>query len=81
MIHAPPPAGDLLTALAAPPAPARLLGVLPLVVLLIGSGAGGDPYAFLLDSAPGTGCLFSGLALAWAGNVWIERIADRIVRS
>lgn len=71
----------LETELASARATARLLGVLPLVVLLIGSGAGGDPFAFLLDSAPGTGCLFSGLALAWAGNVWIEHIADRIVRS
>jgi tight adherence protein B len=68
----------LETELASARATARLLSVLPLGVLLIGSGAGGDPFGFLLGTLPGTACLSCGLGLAWAGTSWIERIASGI---
>lgn len=66
------------TEMAAARATARLLAVLPLGVLLIGRGAGGDSFGFLLDSLPGLLCLGSGLALTGAGLAWLERIARSV---
>lgn len=68
------------TELAAAHATARLLAVLPVGVLLIGRGAGGDPIGFLLATTPGLVCLCVGLALSWAGLVWMQRIADSVGR-
>jgi tight adherence protein B len=65
--------------LAAARATARTLAVLPLGVLWLGSGVGGDPIGFLIDTAPGLVCLGTGLALCFAGLVWLERIADRVL--
>jgi tight adherence protein B len=65
--------------LAAAHATARMLAVLPLGVLLLGSGIGGDPVGFLTGSAVGLGCLALGLALSFAGLLWLERIADRVL--
>lgn len=53
--------------LAAPRATGRVMAVLPLVGLAIGYGMGGDPLAFLLQTAPGRGCLLAGCLLAAAG--------------
>ncbi|MCZ4497501.1 MAG: type secretion system protein [Marmoricola sp.] len=69
------------TELASALATARLLAVLPVGVLLIGRGAGGDPVGFLLGSTPGLLCLGCGLALEWSGLLWLERIADGIRRA
>lgn len=65
--------------LAAAHATARMLAVLPLGVLLLGSGIGGDPVGFLTGSVPGLVCLALGLGLAFAGLLWLERIADRVL--
>lgn len=65
--------------LAAAHATARMLAVLPLGVLLLGSGVGGDPVGFLTGSAAGLGCLAVGLALSFTGLLWLERIADRVL--
>jgi tight adherence protein B len=66
--------------LAAAHATARMLAVLPLGVLLLGAGIGGDPIGFLTGSTPGLVCLAAGLGLCFAGLLWLERIADRVLR-
>ena len=66
--------------LAAAYATARMLAVLPLGVLLLGSGVGGDPVGFLTGSMPGLVCLAMGLGLSFGGLFWLEGIADRVLR-
>lgn len=66
------------TELAAAQATARLLAVLPLAVLLLGNGLGGDPVGFLLATPAGLVCLVAGLSLEYAGLAWLALIADRV---
>jgi tight adherence protein B len=67
------------TELAAAHATARMLAVLPLGVLVLGLGIGGDPVGFLLRSTPGLVVLAAGLALTFCGLSWLERIAERVL--
>lgn len=53
----------------------RVMAVLPVVGLLLGSGIGGDPVAVLTESWVGFVSASCGCALACAGVEWIERIA------
>jgi tight adherence protein B len=53
----------------------RLMAVLPVFGLALGSGMGGDPVAVLTGTLPGVLCLAAGCALACAGVAWVERIA------
>lgn len=59
---------------------ARLLAALPVVTLLVGSGAGGSPLGFLFGTPVGWGCLGAGLTLQGLGLLWIDRIATGIER-
>jgi len=57
----------------------RLMAVLPVAGLLLGSGMGGDPVATLTGTWIGVLCLAAGCGLACLGVAWIEHIAASVV--
>ncbi len=67
------------TELAGARATSRLLAVLPLGVLAMGQGIGGDPFAFLLQTPTGLGCLGLGVGLSIAGLLWLDHIASSVL--
>ncbi len=66
--------------LASAQATARLVAALPLASLAMSAGIGGRPWQFLLDTWPGLACLALGCAAAFAGLVWMDKIATAVLR-
>jgi tight adherence protein B len=65
--------------LASAQATARLVALLPVASLAMSAGIGGDPWQFLLGTAPGLACLGLGAACAFVGLLWIDRIAVAVL--
>ena len=59
----------------------RLMAVLPVVGLTMGSGMGGDPITLLTSTVPGALCLAAGSVCACAGVAWVNRIATTAERT
>ena len=68
------------TALAAPRATARLLGVLPLGGVVLGELVGVHPVSVLLGTPPGGLRGLTGLAATLGGRIWMRRLVDSAVR-
>ena len=66
--------------LAAARVTARMTCALPVLVLFFAAGVGADPWHFLTATPVGLGCLIVGAALDLAGLVWMQRIADAVLR-
>ena len=63
--------------LAGPRATGKIMAVLPLCGLALGYALGGDPIGFLLQGPLGWACLVCGVALAAAGVLWVEGLAQQ----
>lgn len=68
------------TELASARATARLMVLLPVVTLGLAAGTGTAPWWLLVTEPLGVACLAGGTGLTLAGLLWIDRIADTVVR-
>ena len=71
---------ELASEMAGPRATARILALLPLVGLLLGSGFGGSPWTWLTGTPLGLAILAVGLVLEIAGLVWVRWLVRRVER-
>lgn len=71
---------ELAGQMAGPRATAKVLAVLPVVGLLLGSGLGGSPLAWLLGTPIGVVVLVVGVALDVTGLLWIRVMVTKVER-
>ena len=69
---------EVAAQLAGARASARLLAVLPVLGIVLGSGMGARPLHVLVGTPYGIGCLVVGTALAALGLWWTERLARAV---
>ncbi|MEI6620406.1 MAG: type II secretion system F family protein [Actinomycetes bacterium] len=69
---------SLASELAGPKATAKVLAVLPVIGLLMGSGLGASPLGWLLGSPWGLAVLLAGVVLEWAGLWWTARLTRAV---
>ncbi|MBO0899505.1 type II secretion system F family protein [Cellulomonas sp. zg-ZUI22] len=70
-------AGDLEAALAGPRATARVLTLLPVIGLVVGTAMGAQPWRVLLDGRLGSGLAVTGVLLLAAGRGWVAALVRR----
>ena len=73
-------AAVIATEIAAARATATVLALLPVGVLVLGQGVGGDSIAFLTATPAGLVCTATGLVLAHLGLAWLDAIAEGVQR-
>jgi tight adherence protein B len=71
---------EVESALEPPRATARMLAVLPVFGVLLGTAMGAEPLSFLFDTSAGRLCLLVGATLALGGVAWVERLAAGATR-
>ena len=71
--------GDLEAALAGPRATARVLSLLPLLGMVVGTAMGAQPWRVLLDGGVGSALAVAGLGLVAAGRAWVAALVRRAV--
>jgi tight adherence protein B len=69
---------EVESALGPPRATARLLAMLPLGGIGLGTSMGAAPLHVLLETPYGLACLALGISLALLGLLWVERLADAV---
>jgi tight adherence protein B len=69
---------SLAAELAGPRATARVLALLPVIGIALGTLMGGSPLAWLVGTRQGWLCLVAGVTLTVAGMWWTSRIATRV---
>lgn len=67
---------EVTASLGPPRATARMLALLPVFGLMLGSSMGAQPVAFLFTTPVGLVCLSGGVVLALAGVFWVEHLAS-----
>lgn len=71
---------ELAAEMAGPRATAQVLAALPVVGLVLGSGLGGSPLAWLLASPIGVGVLIAGVTLEVLGVLWVRSMVKSVER-
>ena len=68
------------TELASAQATARMIALLPVLLLLVADGGAGASLRFLTATDAGILCLAAGLGLVLAGLAWIDAVVTRVER-